>query len=91
MNKRYYCVFKGRVQGVGFRWTAQQLATKLGLSGWVRNLVNGDVDMEVQGDPKAVTEFINRLRRSDRWIRIDDYSCRQIPIQEDTGRFIPRY
>ncbi len=89
-TKRYYVVFKGRVQGVGFRWTAQNLAQNLGLSGWVRNLLNGDVDCEVQGSPKNVAEFLRKLHSQDRWIRIEDYSCKEIPLQEDTGRFIPR-
>lgn len=89
--KRYYCIFRGRVQGVGFRWTAQQIAANLGLSGWARNLVNGDVEVEVQGDPNKVSEFIRKLRTQDRWIRIDDYSCKQIPVQEETGKFVARY
>ncbi len=89
--KRYYIIFKGRVQGVGFRWTAQQIATNLGLTGWVRNLTNGDVDCEIQGDPNKVIQFIRSLMNHDRWIRIDDYSIKQIPIQSnDNGRFIPK-
>lgn len=88
--KRYYIVFKGRVQGVGFRWTCMQIAKKLGLSGWVRNLVNGDVDCEVQGSPEKVTKFIQEILHSQRWIRVDDYSCKEIPTKNDDGRFIPR-
>lgn len=89
--KRYLIVFKGRVQGVGFRFTAQRIATSLGLTGWVRNLSNGDVDCEVQGDPNKVTQFIRMLHGNDRWIRIDDYSVRQIPVQDDNGKFVMRH
>lgn len=89
--KRYYIVFKGRVQGVGFRFTAQRLATEFGLTGWVRNLPNGDVDCEVQGSPEKVALFIQALRRKDRWIRIDDYSARQIALKDDGGKFISKY
>lgn len=88
--KRYYIVFKGRVQGVGFRWTCQMAAKELGLSGWVRNLMNGDVDCEVQGPPQKVQKFIRELLGSQRWIRIDDYSCKEIPTKNDNGRFVPR-
>ena len=49
--ERYYIVFSGRVQGVGFRWFCQTEAAHLGLTGWVRNLDNGDVDCEVEGSP----------------------------------------
>ena len=42
-------VFHGRVQGVGFRFTAKHLANSLGLTGWVQNEYDGTVLMEVQG------------------------------------------
>lgn len=46
---RKHIIFSGRVQGVGFRYTACYLARSLGLTGWVKNLWDGDVEMEVQG------------------------------------------
>lgn len=89
--KRYYIIFRGRVQGVGFRFTAQQVANKLGLTGWVRNLDNGDVDCEVQGNPQKVSEFIRRMLSRDRWIRVDDYSVKQIAVKStDNGKFVPK-
>ena len=42
-------VFHGRVQGVGFRYTAKYLAQSLGLTGWVRNEWDGTVTLEIQG------------------------------------------
>ena len=42
-------VFYGRVQGVGFRYTAKRLAQSLGLTGWVKNEYDGTVVMEIQG------------------------------------------
>ena len=49
MKRRYYVIFEGRVQNVGFRWTVQQIAQSLGCTGWIRNLDNGNVDMQIQG------------------------------------------
>ncbi|MFR7945134.1 acylphosphatase [Sellimonas intestinalis] len=46
---RKHVYFYGRVQGVGFRWRAVQTAKDLHLTGWVRNMYNGNVEMEVQG------------------------------------------
>lgn len=90
--KRYYIVFRGRVQGVGFRFTAQRIATMLGLTGWVRNLYNGDVDCEVQGNPNKIYQFIKELMTNDRWIRIEDYSMKQIPVTDsDHGKFSTKY
>ena len=46
---RKHIVFYGRVQGVGFRYTAKYLARSLELTGWVKNDWDGTVTMEVQG------------------------------------------
>ena len=46
---RRHIYFSGRVQEVGFRFTACLLARRLGLTGWVKNLWDGRVEMEVQG------------------------------------------
>jgi acylphosphatase len=54
---------EGRVQGVGFRMFVRERAEALGLSGWVRNLPSGDVDLEAEG-PRATLERLLRDLRS---------------------------
>lgn len=51
-------VIKGRVQGVGFRFSAQRFAEKSGVKGYIRNLVNGNVEIVVQGDVKALQDLL---------------------------------
>lgn len=46
---RIHIIVHGRVQGVGFRFSAQQKAVEYNLTGYVRNLANGDVELEVEG------------------------------------------
>jgi len=58
---RYEVVFKGRVQGVGFRYTTQDYAQGLGLLGWVRNLADGSVQMVAEGAEDEVLELIKRI------------------------------
>jgi acylphosphatase len=58
---RYEVIFKGRVQGVGFRYMTQDYAQELGLLGWVRNLGDGSVQMVVEGEEKVVLELIKRI------------------------------
>ncbi|MCC8025197.1 MAG: acylphosphatase [Clostridium sp.] len=76
---RKHIRFGGRVQGVGFRYTACCLARSLGLTGWVKNLWDGDVEMEVQGSPEAVGKLIEGLNRG-RFIRIESMDTEDIPI-----------
>lgn len=76
---RKHIIFSGRVQGVGFRYTACYLARPLGLTGWVKNLWNGDVEMEVQGGEDAIKRMLLKLQEG-RFIRIDRMDIHEIPV-----------
>jgi acylphosphatase len=66
-----HAVVEGLVQGVGFRLGAVSMATDLGLQGWVRNLVGGDVEVWAQGsDAAAVDRFVDWLHRGPRSARV---------------------
>jgi acylphosphatase len=56
-------LISGRVQGVAYRITMVEMAERLGILGWVRNLVHGDVEAMVQGTPDAVEAIIEWARR----------------------------
>ncbi|MEI8093680.1 MAG: acylphosphatase [Spirochaetales bacterium] len=53
----------GRVQGVGYRWAAQEEARRLGLGGWIENAPGGVVSGYVQGPAAAVDEFAKWLKK----------------------------
>ncbi len=55
---REHIYVDGRVQGVGFRFRTMQFAIQLKLTGWVRNLDDGRVEMEVQGEREKIDHFI---------------------------------
>jgi acylphosphatase len=55
--------YSGRVQGVGFRYTAQQLAEQFPVSGYVRNLPDGDVEVVAEGSPEDVAAFLTAIAR----------------------------
>ena len=57
MIVRKHIIFRGRVQGVGFRYHSTYKAENLGLTGWVRNCYDGSVEMEVQGDPNKINDL----------------------------------
>lgn len=67
-----HIVVKGFVQGVGFRYFVYDRAKRLGLHGYVRNLYNGDVEIEVEGDRSLVEEFIKEVKVGPRAARVAD-------------------
>lgn len=62
----------GRVQGVGFRYYAQDEARELGLRGWVRNLADGRVEAQAAGPAEAIARFAAALRRGPRGALVTD-------------------
>lgn len=61
----------GRVQGVGFRYFAQDIARQEGLAGYVRNLSDGRVEAVAEGDAQSLTRFEARLRRGPSHARVE--------------------
>ena len=53
---------EGRVQGVGFRWSALAEAQRRGLQGWIRNVATGEVEALVEGPRASVAEFVAYCR-----------------------------
>ena len=79
-------VFYGRVQGVGFRWTARSAADSAGCTGWVKNEYDGSVTMEIQGTGEQIDRVILLLERSP-YIRIENMSVKSLPLDLDERRF----
>ena len=75
-------VFHGRVQGVGFRYTAKYLAQSLGLTGWVRNEWDGTVTMEVQGRETLINKLLVGLNQN-QFISIEWIDTKEIPLEEE--------
>lgn len=78
--------FKGRVQGVGFRYTANSVAQSLGLTGWVYNDFDGSVLMEVQGTRAEIDNLISRLE-SGTFIEIDSVDKTDLPVDTSEKYF----
>ena len=85
---RQRIVFKGWVQGVGFRYRAMQAARQYGVTGWVRNDPGGSVTMEVQGTQDQIDNVIMALERGT-YISIDSMDVRTIPLAEGERGFGP--
>ena len=57
--------FEGSVQGVGFRWSIKHIAKGFDLTGWVRNLRDGRVEMQVSGEEAEVRAFLEAIAQSE--------------------------
>ena len=60
--RRVHVFYRGRVQGVGFRFTAETTAVALRLTGWVRNLRDGRVEAVLEGAEPKLHEFLAQMR-----------------------------
>ena len=60
-SRRLHVFWSGRVQGVGFRYTAEGAALKLGLTGWVRNCPDGRVEAVAEGAERKLKLFLEEI------------------------------
>ena len=61
MKKQAHIYYCGQVQGIGFRFTAREVAGEMGLSGWVRNLADGRVEILVEAEEGLLDEFLKKI------------------------------
>ena len=83
---RKHILFYGRVQGVGFRYYSVHKARQLGLTGWVQNLYDGSVEMEVQGPEEKIDELVSFLDRQN-YINITGMDVKKLPLEDERGFF----
>jgi acylphosphatase len=79
-TKRYHLLVSGRVQGVGFRYFTRDSARALGLSGWVRNVRGGGVEVEVEGGRVVIDRFIEELRQGPPLSRVLDVEAQELAV-----------
>ena len=82
MQAKHYIV-RGRVQGVGFRWFVEHEARQLGLSGWVRNNLDGAVEILAIGSQQQLETLRKKLEKGPRAARVDEVE--ETPAQPVAG------
>ena len=87
---RRHMVVSGTVQAVGFRYRAVYIAQALGVTGWVRNLSDGKVEMEVQGSAAALKEMLQQLGEQ-RFIEITGVDEQALDVVPGEYEFKVRY
>ena len=71
--------YEGRVQGVGFRYSVRQIATGFDITGWIRNLPDGRVELLAAGDSEELTAFLQAIHDSDLGSFIRNHVHHEIP------------
>lgn len=89
---RYFAKASGRVQGVGFRMYVRENASKLGIRGWVMNMSDGTVDMEVQGPSDKVDKLLEIIQAGNYFIKVTEFHIeKQNPVLPPENGFSIRY
>ena len=82
-------IFEGNVQGVGFRYAVKQIAMGFDVCGWVKNLPEGTVELQICGEEEEVEEFLKEIvEESSMAHHIKDMHAKEIPPMEDAKGFI---
>ncbi|WP_094664634.1 acylphosphatase [Bifidobacterium tissieri] len=87
---RVHIRISGMVQGVGFRYFTVTEANRLGLTGWVRNRMDGSVEAEAQGEDTDISRLTARLRVGPRWSTVEHVVIDRIPLVPGERSFTVR-
>jgi acylphosphatase len=84
---RVHLLVSGRVQGVAFRMYTVDEARRLGVSGWVRNLADGRVEVEAEGERAALLGLVRFCEKGPPAARVDGVEARWAPFRGDLAAF----
>ena len=86
-HERLHAVVRGHVQGVSFRYYTQDTASSLGLTGWVRNLRDGSVEVTAEGPRAALVRLLAFLHRGPAAARVSEVLSDWSPATGEFGPF----
>jgi acylphosphatase len=84
-------LYEGRVQGVGFRFSVKSITTGYDVVGCVKNLIDGRVEVEVQGEESEVTQFLEAVLESHLRRHINRFVVHEIPVKSGMKGFEIRH
>jgi acylphosphatase len=88
---RFHLVIFGRVQGVGYRYFAQEAAEEMGLQGWIRNGINGTVEAEIEGPKETVDRWVECLRQGPSLSKVERIEFTEKPSLGQMDHFSIQY
>ncbi|MEG0411012.1 MAG: acylphosphatase [Erysipelotrichaceae bacterium] len=85
--KRYYIIIEGQVQGVGFRSYTQLNAIKYNCTGWVRNMDNGMVEIQIQGEIEDIDKVLRILKDGNHFIKVSNITIKELQLVNNEHKF----
>ena len=81
----------GKVQGIGYRWFVQDQAILINATGWIKNLSDGSVEIEVQADAPALEKFEHALKNDHSMARVSTIKTDAIPVEKNEKEFTIKF
>ncbi|MFB3897865.1 MAG: acylphosphatase [bacterium] len=91
MIEQFKAIIHGRVQGVGYRFFAERYAMELNITGYAKNLYNGDVEVVAQGDKPNLDAYLAKLHEGPRMSKVTQIEADWQPVTEHYPNFDIRY
>jgi acylphosphatase len=83
--RKVHIIIKGRVQGVFFRATAREVANELGIDGWVKNTIEGHVEILAAGEEEKLEKFIQWCRRGPSKAKVEEIKIEETDLSAAKG------
>ena len=81
----------GRVQMVNFRNFVKASAIKLNVTGWVKNMKDGSVTMELQGEPQIIEQLVEKIKKGRGRINVENLELADLPVVKEEKEFAIKY
>ena len=91
MKMTVHVIISGKVQGVWYRASTKQMADQIGITGWVRNTSEGNVEAMFEGEEKLVNEMIKWCNQGPPLAEVDNVTIEKMANKEDFNSFKIKY
>ena len=85
--RRYHVILDGLVQGVGMRYFVKTTADQMNLTGNVKNLYDGKVEIYVQGEQEKIDSFLSIIKKGNGFSRVYSMDIHEVPLEKHESHF----
>lgn len=91
MKMRVHVIISGKVQGVWYRASTKQMADQIGITGWVRNTSEGNVEAIFEGEKKLINEMIEWCNQGPPLAKVDNVTIKKMENEKNFDSFMIKY